>query len=74
MAGMRDPNTRAEPSVSHPRARLNEEDPMRNHLAAFMLRIKAKHQTRFLMRRYRVWYIDSPQAVTVDRWWKPAHR
>ena len=44
------------------------------HLAAFMLRIKAKHQTGLLMRRYRVWYIDSPQAASVDRWWKPAHR
>ncbi len=38
-------------------------------LAAFLLRIKAKHQTRFLMRRYRVWYIDNPRAATVDRWY-----
>jgi hypothetical protein len=40
------------------------------HLAAFMLRIKAKHQTVLVMRRYRVWYIDSPQAANVDRWWR----
>ncbi len=63
--------TRAEPLYSHPGARLNEGEPMRVHLAAFMLRIKAKHQTRVLMRRYRVWYIDSPQAASVDRWWRP---
>ncbi len=39
-------------------------------LAHFLLRMKARNQTGFLMRRYRVWYIDNPRAATVDRWWR----
>ncbi len=39
-------------------------------LAFYLLRIKAKTQTRRIMYRYRVWYIDSPRAATVDRWWR----
>ncbi len=38
-------------------------------LAHFLLRMKAKKQTLYLMRRYRVWYIDNPRAATVDRWY-----
>ncbi len=36
----------------------------------YRLRIKTRFQTRLVMRRYRVWYIDSPQAASVDRWWR----
>ncbi len=39
-------------------------------LRFYLLRIKARNQTLFLMRRYRVWYIDNPRAATVDRWWR----
>ncbi len=38
-------------------------------LAFLLWRIKARNQTGFLMRRYRVWYIDNPSAGTVDRWY-----
>ncbi len=39
-------------------------------LAFLLWRIKARNQTLYLMRRYRVWYIDNPRAATVDRWWR----
>jgi len=39
-------------------------------LAHYLLRIKAKRQTLFLMRRYRVWYVDNPYSGTLDRWYR----
>ncbi len=39
-------------------------------LRFYLLRIKAKRQTLYLMRRYRVWYIDNPRAASMDRWWR----
>ena len=39
-------------------------------LAFLLWRIKARNQTLYLMRRYRVWYIDNPRAVELDRWWR----
>ncbi len=43
---------------------------MRATLAAYLLRVKARRQTLYLMRRYRVWYIDNPRAASVDRWYR----
>ncbi len=39
-------------------------------LAFYLLRMKTRTQTLYLMRRYRVWYIDNPRAASVDRWWR----
>ena len=39
-------------------------------LAHYLLRIKAKRQTLYLMRRHRVWYVDNPYSGTLDRWWR----
>jgi hypothetical protein len=38
-------------------------------LAHYLLRIKAKRQTLWMMRRYRVWYVDNPYSGELDRWW-----
>jgi cobalamin biosynthesis protein CobT len=43
---------------------------MRATLAFYLWRIKARNQTRLIMYRNRVWYIDNPRAATVDRWWR----
>lgn len=42
-----------------------------NALTFYLLRVKARMQTRRVMYRYRVWYIDAPYAQTADRWWRP---
>jgi hypothetical protein len=39
-------------------------------LAFYLWRIKVRNQTRLVMYRNRVWYIDNPRAGTVDRWWR----
>jgi hypothetical protein len=39
-------------------------------LAHYLLRVKAQRQTLWMMRRYRVWYIDNPYSGTLDRWWR----